>query len=141
MTVDIIKVVGEVGSIAVLVLVLYFVWRYGGGFVGRLMDNLDTQVKNNEAAIRTQEQTNANLRSLCDRFDDAEKRDTAASACRKEMLSSLQELTGAVRGLAQQMQAHEGRAQKRHEQLLQRDQELIEVIQGMNGKHDDGGSG
>lgn len=128
---DVLKIIGEIGSIGLLAVVLYFVYRYIGGISDRLMNNLETQTRNNELAIRAQEQVTQEIRLFSQRLDDHEEQVKSAAECREEIVVALKELTGVVRGLNQQMQSHEGRAQARHEQLQQRDHEFLAMLQSV----------
>jgi hypothetical protein len=136
MTVDILKVVGDVGAIAVLILVLYGVWKYGGGFVTRLMDNLDQQSENNRAAIVAQQNMGSNLEKMCDRMDShdkgAERRNQALVEHLAEIRDALSQNTSVLRGLQQQQQTHEARSAKR-------DLAIVERLEVMNGIHGNGG--
>ena len=133
---DVFKLISEGGSVVLLAAVLYFVYRYIGGVSDRLMNNLETQTRNNEQAIRTQEQMNQEIHRFSERMDDHEEQVKAAEVCRGEMLTALKELTGVVRGMSQQIQAHEGRAEARHQQLQKRDRELIAMLQSTSNGSD-----
>ena len=138
MTVDVIKIIGEVGSIAVLVLVLFGVWKYGGGFVSRLMDNLDQQSENNKAAIVAQQNTSSNLEKMCERMNGhdraTEERNKVVMEALEEIRNALAENTGVLRGLSQTLS-------KREAQIAKRDAELIRRLEAMNGKCENGGNG
>lgn len=142
MELNVVELVVQAGSLGLVVLILLGLWKFGGAMVTRLMDNLDQQARNNEASIHAQEQLTAVMRTLCERMDEAEDRDKGrdeeTARFRTETVNALKELSGAIRGLQQQQQAHEGRAQKRYEQTLahadERHVETIAALQKLNGK-------
>lgn len=138
MTVDVIKIVGEVGSIAVLALVLFGVWKFGGGFVTRLMDNLDQQSESNKAAIVAQQNLGHNLETMCERMNGhdktAQERNRIVMEALEEIRKALTENTSVLRGLQQQQQAHEGRTAKR-------DMEIVKRLEALNGRDKGGGNG
>ena len=129
MTVDILKVIGEIGSIGVLLMVLYFVWKYGGGFVSRLMDNLDQQAENNKAAIAAQQNLGHNLEKVCDRLN---RPDQATMQALNRILEALEVNTGVLHGIVQTLSKHDG-------QTARRDAELIKRLEAMNGKEKESG--
>lgn len=125
----------EVGT--TVAIVVLFVWLLKP-FMARLMDNLDRMSQGYVGYVETQVKVATSLNAVCSRLDSAEKRDRDATQSRAEIVTALQELSGVVRGLQQQQQAHEGRAQKRHEQALEhadeRHAELVGVLKHLNGK-------
>ncbi len=121
MTADIIKIIGEVGSIGVLVLVLYLVARYGAKFLDRLLDHLD-------AGVQAQHEVALNLKALCEEM----------VRCKEDLTEQGEGSAKVWDDLSRQLEASEKRAERRHRQQLkhadERHQELIGALQNLNGK-------
>jgi len=141
MEVNIVELVVQAGALGLTALLLFGLWKYGGGFVSRLMDNLDAQAENNAQSIRVQEQVAASLSELSERIASGGRTagDTAdrAAANRDEIIKTQEQVAGVLTDLSRKLQAHETRAQRRHEQSLEhsadRHAELIGVLKHMNG--------
>ena len=138
MELNVVELIVQAGSLGLVVLILFGLWKFGGAMVTRIMDNLDAQTRNTEASIHVQEKMAAGMTALCERLDGSEERDEerdrGTEKFRAETLNALKELSGAIRGLQQQQQAHEGRAQKRHELQVAQGEQLLEAFKALNGK-------
>ncbi len=118
---DLIKAISEAGSLGILVLLLLLLTRYGSRFLDRLLDHLDAGIQaQNELANRLIE-----LSDQLNAYSDQAKLETAATA---KLLADI----------SRQLQTHESRAQRRHEQAIaqseERHAELIGVLRQLNGK-------
>jgi hypothetical protein len=128
MEINIVELIVQAGALGLTAMLLYGLWKYGGGFVGRLMDNLDAQARNIERSIEVQGQVAANLARLCEKLD----------GCEVEIKDQGSGTTQVLRDLADRIVANDSRAQKRYEQQMahaeQRHAELIGILKGLNGK-------
>ena len=135
MEINVVELLVQAGALGLTALLLFGLWKYGAAFVTRLMDNLDLQAQNHEVSIQVQAEVASTLASLCRQIDSCEdeheKRSQETSEAHGEMVKALGDL-------GNKLQAHETRAQKRHEQQMnqaeERHAELIGVLQGLNGK-------
>lgn len=136
---DIAPVLGELGTtVAVLAVFGWILWRLLGPFIERLMDNLDRQAASYERYAADQVKATMTLESLCQRLDEIEEqhlgRGEARDRSQAELREAQKEIVGALRGLQQQFQAHEGRAQKRSEQQLEESRQIVKALKALNGK-------
>ena len=135
MEINVVELIVQAGALGLTALLLFFLWKYGAAFVSRLMDNLDEQTQNHEASIRVQGEVARTLASLCRQMDDCEEEHGQRN---QETAEAHAEMIKALSDLGKRLQAHETRAQKRHEQQMkqssERHEELIGVLQGLNGK-------
>ena len=139
MQVDLAQLLADLTGSAAVVVVLVLVFK---PFISRLMDNLDRQAQGYIGYVEAQVKVATTLESLCQQLGDSENahrdRADAQDVRQTEMQSSQAEIVGVLRGIQQQFQTHEGRAQKRHEQALrhadERHAELIGVLKKLNGK-------
>jgi hypothetical protein len=103
--------------------------------ISRLMDNLDRQNENYQASIKVQGEMATALSALHRQVDDHNE-DQGKRA--QETADAMAEVARCVERLGRQLQAHEGRMEKRLEQQMtqadERHKELIGVLQGLNGK-------
>ena len=136
---EIAPVLSELGTtVAVLVIFGWVLWRLLTPFVERLMDNLDRMAQSYERHADAQAKTSLALDTLCRRLDDIEDehkdRTTLQDTRQREVREAQKEIVGALRGLQQQFQAHEGRAQQRHEQQLEESRQIVKALKALNGK-------
>ena len=135
MEINVVELIVQAGALGLTALLLFFLWKYGAGFVTRLMDNLDLQAQNHESSIRVQGEVASTLASLCQQMDSCEDEQGRRS---QETSEAHAEMVKALADVGRRLQAHETRAQKRHEQQMrqaeERHAELIGVLQGLNGK-------
>ena len=136
----------ELGTtVAVLVVFVWLMVKLFKPFLDQLMENLRQMNQGYIGYTEAQVQVASSMNALCQRLDKNEQdqrgRDERQDALLAQLVESQQELAGVVRGLQQQQQAHEGRAQKRHEQQVEQGkqqlaqgQELLEALQHLNGK-------
>jgi uncharacterized protein YukE len=118
---NIVELIIQTGALGALIVVLFLLARYGSQFIQRMLDHLD-------AGVKAQADVAANMKILCDHIDDCESTIQDQGAATAKVMVDLSKL----------LQAHEGRAQKRHEQATahadQRHAELVGVLKGLNGK-------
>lgn len=135
MEINVVELIVQAGALGLTALLLVGLWKYGGGVVNRLMDNLDQQTKNHEASIRVQAEVANTLISLCKQLDDCEAEHGQRS---QESVETLTGVVNALSDLADRMKAHEVRAQRRYEaqmsQASERHNELVHVLQSLNAK-------
>lgn len=135
MEINVVELIVQAGALGLTALLLYGLWRYGGAFVTRLMDNLDQQTMNYEATIRVQAEVASTLGMLCKQIDGCEENHSQRG---KESSEALAEMVKALEELGERMRAHEVRAASRYEQQMkqanERHAELVSVLQGLNGK-------
>jgi F0F1-type ATP synthase membrane subunit b/b' len=153
MEINVVELVVQVGALGVLLVLL---WKVGGPMVSRLMDNLDANAKTNietarvlEASARAQDQVAANLGKLCERMDKMENREEDrerdTQEFRTKTVEALQELSGVVRGMQQQLMKNDARslkqyeqqlahADERHAEIITALQELSNALKALNGK-------
>lgn len=142
MEINIVELIVQAGALGLTALLLIGLWKFGGKFVNRLMDNLDLQARNHEESIKVQAEVarglaevTETLSALCKQMDDCEDQHGKRS---EENLVAQAEMIKAFADLAGRLQAHEKRAQARHEQQSkqadERHTELIGALKGLNGK-------
>lgn len=140
---EIAPVLTELGTtVAVLAVFGWLLWKLFTPFIARLMDHLDKMNSGYVGYVEAQVDVASAMRELCQRFEETEResrqRDEAQDAILGDLVASQREMAGVLRGLQNQQQAHEGRAQKRHEQALahadERHAELVAVLKALNGK-------
>lgn len=129
------EVLVQAGALGLTFLLLFGLWKYGGSFVTRLMDNLDQQNANYSASIRVQAEMAAALSTLhaqVDAMDDGQAQRA------QELAEAMAKVASCVERQGKLLQAHEGRMEKRLEQQMkqaeERHRELVSVLQGLNGK-------
>ena len=135
MEINVVELIVQAGALGLTALLLFFLWKYGAAFVSRLMDNLDQQNANYQASIQVQTEMASALAVLhatvgtLDEGQDKRARDLA---------DAMAKVADCVERQGKMLQAHEGRMEKRLEQQMrqadERHQELISVLQGLNGK-------
>ena len=127
MTAEIVNLIVQAGALG---LFAFFLWKIFQPLLSGMMDNLIQ-------ATRVQAEMANNLEALCSRLDDADvaqaRRIQRMEQAQGNITSSLEEITGVLRGLQQQGVAHEGRAAKRHEIQVEQMKQVVKVLKGMNG--------
>ena len=100
MEINVVELIVQAGALGALVLLLVLVGRYGNGVISRLMDNLDTQTKNNATAIVVQEQVASAIQALCGQMnghdDEQEERSLAQAQSLAGIIKALEENTAVL---------------------------------------------
>ena len=139
MEINVVELIVQAGGLGLAALLVIVAARYGGKYladlISRLMDNLDQQNANYQASIQVQAEMAAALSMLHAQVDDL---DESQAQRAQELASAMAQVASCVERQGKMLQAHEGRMEKRLEQQMrqaeERHQELIGVLQGLNGK-------
>jgi len=135
---EIAPVLTDLGTtVAVLAIFGWLIWKLVTPFIDRLMDNLDRQAQSYERYMEAQVKATMTLDTLCNRLDGIESEHLVRATARKEQQDKSQrtqeEIVATLRGVQQQLQAHEGRAHQRHEQQLEQGRQIVKALQALNG--------
>ena len=139
MEINVVELIVQAGGLGLAALLVIVAARYGGKYladlISRLMDNLDKQNENYQASIQVQGEMASALAMLHGQVDDHDEEQGKRA---QETADAMAEVARCVERLGKQLQAHEGRMEKRFEQQMrqadERHQELVGVLQGLNGK-------
>ena len=138
MEVDLVAVIVQAGALGLAVLLLFLMWKTGMPLLNRLMDHLDEERQNYITSVKIQADVAATLQNLCQQVSEVDResrdRDQRQDALLADIANRLEELGATQRGLQNQMQAHEGRAQKRADQSLAQGQEIVTALREL-GQH------
>lgn len=153
MEINIVELIVQAGALGLTALLMVGLWKYGGAFVSRLMDNLDLQAKNHESDIELRAELTQSLSgvartlaTLCVQMDNCEEQHQQRSS---DNMETQGEIVAALDTLATRMANHEQQAKERHSvqmeqaqkqhelqmrQARERHNELITALRGLNGK-------
>lgn len=138
MQVDVVQALVQAGAIGIVLALLAWLVR---PLLKALTDNLDKMSQGYVGYVEAQVQVATAMRDLCQKLDEAEGRDAAQDALLNGLAERMEEMVATQRGMQQQMQSHEGRAAKRHEQYVSQSEkqlalaeQMLKAFQSLNGK-------
>ena len=133
MEINVVELVVQAGALGLTAILLVGLWRYGGGMVSRVMDNLDAQTHNVEATIAVQAEVAKHLEQLTARIVGSNMEQRAADATQANTASTAQaELIDVLKSLSAQIDSHESRAQARHRAQLKLSGEMCTVLKELS---------
>ena len=139
MEIDVVQALVQAGAIGIVLALLAWLVR---PLLKSLMGNLDKMSQSYVGYVQAQVDVASAMRELCKQLNEVEQENRQRDERQDELLEKLarrlEELGGMFQGMQQQLQAHEGRAQKRHEQVMQhaaeRHAEFMSALKSLNGK-------